>query len=42
MSHKPINKVQVGSLYEMNQQLFKQMSPPSKAKIDTELVNIGA
>jgi len=42
MSHKPINRVQVGSLYEMNQQLFKQMSPPSKAKIDTELVNIGA
>jgi len=42
MSHKPTNKVRVGSLYEMNQQLFKQMNPPSKTRIDTELANIGA
>lgn len=36
------NKVVVGSLYEMNQQLFKQMPLPSKKKIDLEFANIGA
>lgn len=36
------NKVVVGSLYEMNQQLFKQMALPSKKKIDLDFANIGA
>lgn len=35
-------KVNVGSLYDMNKQLFKQLKPPSKAVIDLELANIGA
>ena len=36
------NKVTVGSLYEMNQQVFKQMKPPSQRVIDADLANIGA
>lgn len=35
-------KVNAGSLYDMNKQLFKQLKPPSKAAIDLELANIGA
>lgn len=35
-------KVNAGSLYSMNKQLFKQLKPPSKAAIDLELANIGA
>ena len=35
-------KVTAGSLYEMNQQLFKKIKAPSKESIDIELANIGA
>ena len=36
------NKITVGSLYEMNKQLFKQIKPPSERIINLELANIGA
>ena len=36
------NKIIVGSLYEMNKQLFKQIKPPSEQIINLELANIGA
>ena len=40
MTKKP-TKVTVGSLYEMNQQLFKQIEPNHK-QIKRDLANIGA
>ena len=36
------NKITVGSLYEMNKQLFKQIKPPSEQIVNLELANIGA
>lgn len=42
MSQRPTTRVSVGSLYEMNQQMFKQMKPPLPRKIDMDLANIGA
>lgn len=36
------NKITIGSLYEMNKQLFKQIKPPSEQIINLELANIGA
>lgn len=42
MSEKSTSKINVGSLYEMNQQLFKQMPTPKKDVIDIELANVGA
>lgn len=42
MSNKPTNRVSIGSLYEMNKQLFKQINPPGVKQISLELANIGA
>lgn len=36
------NKITIGSLYEMNQQMFKQMDPPTEQQINTALANVGA
>lgn len=36
------NKITIGSLYEMNKQLFKQIKPPSEQIINLELANVGA